>query len=113
MHMHSATVTETRQEPQKTTRRRLTPAEQIVAAREALARAQRRQRSADTRSKVVLGGYVLAWVRSDPQAARLLLQRLNQRPPRAQDMDALEDTRSELMQISAATTSGVSDHANA
>jgi len=100
MNMHNPTAaTETHQDAPKTTRRRLTPAEQIQAAREALARAQRRQRQHDTRGKVVLGGYVLAWVRSDPQAARMLLQRLNHRPPRSQDMDALAETRAELMQL--------------
>lgn len=83
----------------KSTRRRLSPAEQIAAAREALARARRRQRAHDTHSKVVLGGYVLAWMRNDQQTARALLHRMNTQAPRPQDMDALADVRQELIEL--------------
>lgn len=78
---------------------RKTPAEQIQAAKEALARAQRRQRAHDTRAKIVLGGFVLAWARADQQTARMLLQRLNSEPPREQDREALAEVRNELMQM--------------
>lgn len=91
------------QEVPKSTRRRLTPTEQIAAARGALARAQRRQRAHDTRSKVVLGGYMLSWVRSDRAAAQALLQRMNAAPPRVQDMDALAEVREELKQLARAS----------
>lgn len=89
--MHSA--------EQKPARRRLTPSEQIQAARAALQRAQARQRQHDTRSKIILGGYVLAWIRSDIDAAQKLLQRLNSVPPREQDREALAVVRDELRSI--------------
>lgn len=111
MNMHNTTAAaETHQDAPKATRRRLTPAEQIAAAKEQLARAQRRQRAHDTRSKVVLGGFTLAWVRSDTQAARALLQHMNAHPPRAQDIDALADVRDELMQLVRANGSGQPAH---
>lgn len=78
---------------------RKTPQEQIAAAREALARAQLRQRQHDTRGKIILGAYVLSWVRSDADAAQKLLLRLNSVPPREQDCDALAVVRDELRSI--------------
>ncbi|WP_162988203.1 hypothetical protein [Alcaligenes aquatilis] len=78
---------------------RKTPQEQIAAARAALARAQARQRQHDTRSKIILGGYILSWVRSDVDAAKKLLLRLNSAPPREQDRDALAIVRDELRSI--------------
>lgn len=113
MHTHSATATETHQNALKATRRRLTPEEQIQAAKEALARAQRRQRAHDIRSKVVLGGFALNWVRNDPQAAKALLQRMNGHPPRPQDMDALAEVREELMQLVRANTNATPTHLDA
>lgn len=86
-------------EEQKTVRRRLTPAEQIQSAKAALQRAQARQRQHDTRSKIILGGYVLAWIRSDVDAAQKLLLRLNSVPPREQDREALAVVRDELRSI--------------
>lgn len=86
-------------EEQKTVRRRLSPAEQIQSAKAALQRAQARQRQHDTRSKIILGGYVLSWMRSDVNAAQKLLQRLNSVPPREQDRDALAVVRDELRSI--------------
>ncbi|WBM39993.1 hypothetical protein [Alcaligenes faecalis] len=86
-------------EEQKTVRRRLSPAEQIQSAKAALQRAQARQRQHDTRGKIVLGGYVLAWIRSDVDAAQKLLQRLNSVPPREQDREALAVVRDELRSI--------------
>lgn len=86
-------------EEQKTVRRRLSPAEQIQAAKAALQRAQARQRQHDARSKIILGGYVLAWTRSDVDAAQKLLLRLNSVPPREQDRDALAVVRDELRSI--------------
>lgn len=86
-------------EEQKTVRRRLSPAEQIQAAKAALQRAQARQRQHDTRSKIILGGYVLSWIRSDVDAAQKLLQRLNSVPPREQDREALAVVRDELRSI--------------
>lgn len=97
----------------KTTRRRLTPAEQIQAAKAALQRAQRRQRAHDTRSKIVLGGFVLSWARSNRQAAQALLQHMNAAPPRAQDVDALVEVRNELIQIVRNTDSGVGGNSDA
>lgn len=94
-------------------RRRLTPAEQIQVAKAALQRAQRRQRTHDTRSKIVLGGFALAWVRSDPQAARALLHRMNAQPPRQQDMDALAEVREELMQLVRANFNAAPTHHDA
>lgn len=111
MNMHNPiTATETHQDAPKATRRRLTPQEQIQAAKEALARAQRRQRTHDTRSKIILGGFALNWVRNDPQAAKALLYRMNGHPPRPQDMDALADVREELMQLVRANDSGQPAH---
>ena len=113
MHTHHVSVTQKPQEAPKQTRRRLNPAEQIAAAREALARAQRRQRAHETRSKVVLGGYVLAWVRSNKQAAQDLLQQLNAHPPRSQDMDALAEIRQELIQLVRTNGTGAATNGNA
>lgn len=97
--LNANTPAQTAQEATKQARRRLSPQQQIAAAKEQLARAQRRQRAHDTRSKVVLGGYVLSWVRSNTQAAQSLLQQLNAKPPRPQDQDALADVRQELIHL--------------
>lgn len=91
--------TTTVREGLKQARRRLTPAEQIQAARAALVRAQRRQHAHDTRSKIVLGGAVLAWVRKDVRAAQALLRYLDATPSRPQDVDALTRVRDELSHI--------------
>jgi hypothetical protein len=84
--------------PRKT-RRRLTPTEQIQAAKAALQRAQGRQRAYDARSKIILGGLILSWVRQDVNAAQTLLHHINSHPPRRQDIDALTDIRNELMRL--------------
>ncbi|MAK55625.1 MAG: hypothetical protein CML17_07260 [Pusillimonas sp.] len=73
--------------------------EQIAAARAALQRAQARQRQQDTRAKIVLGGYLIEWVRADHQAARMLLSWLNSEHPREQDLEALTDFLDELAQL--------------
>lgn len=68
---------------------RRNPLEQLEAARSALQRAQARQRQADTRARVILGGYLLAWMRDDHRVRQALAARLSERPLRPQDADAL------------------------
>jgi hypothetical protein len=75
---------------------RKTPAEQIEAARQMLARAQQRQRAADTRSKIVLGGLLISWLRDDERVRRALLNRINEKPLREQDLEVLVDFLNEL-----------------
>jgi len=111
--INTTSPAQTAPEAPKQARRRLSPAEQIAAAKEALARAQRRQRAHDTRSKVVLGGYVLSWARSNKQAAQSLLQQLNTNPPRDQDIEALADIRNELIKLVRQNANGASVNENA
>jgi len=75
---------------------RKSPAEQIEAARQMLARAQARQRATDTRQKIVLGGLLISWVRDDERVKRALLNRIGETHLREQDADVLADFLNEL-----------------
>lgn len=75
---------------------RKTPQQQIEAARASLARAQARQRQANTREKIVLGGLLLSWLRSDEKARHALLSRIAEYPLREQDADVLAELISQL-----------------
>ncbi|MFT0850465.1 hypothetical protein VRY85_06755 [Achromobacter sp. F4_2707] len=97
-------------ENQKKQRTRLTPAQQIQAAKQALARAQQRQRQHDTRSKIVLGGLIMNWVRNDPSAARSVLAHMRSAKLRDQDIQALQDIHDELAQIVKAAPSNTTSH---
>lgn len=77
--------------------------EQVEAARAALARAQARQRQHDTRAKIVLGGYLLAWMRDDHRVRQALAARLSERPLRPQDADVLAPLLSEITTFLAPT----------
>ncbi len=95
---------------QKKQRTRLTPAQQIQAAKQALARAQQRQRQHDTRSKIVLGGLILNWIRSDTNAAKSVLAHMRSAKLRDQDVQALQDIHDELVQMVKAAPSNTTSH---
>lgn len=91
--------TQTQQAATEKTRKRLTPAERMQKARDALRKAASDQRRFDTRSKVVLGGFTMGIARSNSSFAQQLLQALNTAKLREQDREALTDFRKELMLI--------------
>lgn len=78
---------------------RKNPNEQIAAAREMLARAQARQRQADTRTKIVTGALCLNWLRKDVRAAHAFLAHIQANRVRDQDAELLAELFAELRAI--------------
>lgn len=83
-------------ETQTKQRVRKSPQEQINEAKAALARAQQRQRSADSRQKIVIGALAQKWLLKNGQAGRAFAGYLRSIEIRDQDRDVIDPFVQEL-----------------
>lgn len=95
-------------ENQTKTRIRKSPEQQILEAKEALRRAHQRQRTADTRTKIIIGALAQKWLAGNAQAARAFLSHLRSAELREHDQDILTDFMRELSHVASSAQHQVS-----
>lgn len=80
-------------------RTRKTPEQRIKQAQDALSRAKKAQRAADTREKTVVGSIAIDWLKSNPEAARAFISHIINSGMKGNDLSGIKPFLQQLRQV--------------